>query len=193
MRALYIAVVASSLFLFCLSLAAQEPGTEVMVKIPSAPSSSFTEARVTVNGKTQTASPGASAVFNVPAKAGDNVSVEITLVRKREFGSTDIKRWRQNTRLNGSGHLDYYADIQGTGFFGQWPLVDFQGSVPLDVLIDGSIEGTTEMSKGVHPDEAHTFKWRNGTSDVCSKEVALPVNVTRTYLCDAATKKVTER
>jgi len=147
---------------------------------------------VTVNGQTQTTKLGGHAVFNLHAKAGDLVYVQVRPVRS-VAGNKAEKQSEQAVQLNGSGHVEYVANFEGYGSFGQWPLVDFQGSVSLDVFVDGEVKGTTETRKGVRPDQKHEFEWKNGTSKVCNMEVTLPVNVRRTYLCDAATKKVKEQ
>jgi hypothetical protein len=194
MRRALIGVIALCLSALGQSLSAQKPSTEVKVNIPTATSHEpFTEAQVTVNGKMQTTAPGGQALFQLAAKAGENVSVDIVLVRKKTKGATEVKRWGETVELNGSGHLEYDASLNGTGFFGQWPAVDFQGSEPLDVLVDGEVTGTTELIRGVRPDEKHTFEWKRGSSKVCQMQATLPVNVTRIYLCDAATNKVKEK
>jgi hypothetical protein len=131
------------------------------------------------------------AIFDLPLKAGDNVNVGVKLGHK--YLQVPTKEWNQSIQLNGSGPLEYVANFQGSGSFGQWPLVDFQGSVALDVFIDGDVTGTTEMSKGVRPEQSHTFESKNSASSVCSMQVSLPLNVRRTYLCDAATRKIKEK
>jgi len=157
------------------------------VKVPPVTAAhEFDRAEVSVNGQRQIASPGSAAHFDLPAKAGDTVQVQVRLVSPG-FG---VKQWEQSIQLSGSGHVDYVATLTGNGVFGQWPLVVFKGSIPLDVWVDRTIKGTTEVSKGISPDDGHIFEWKSGDSVVCRCEVSLPVNVRRTYRCNATTKKV---
>ncbi len=185
--ALCLASVILSLPATCPSAVAQETRTQVLVRIPQVTSKhEFDRAEVSVNGQLQMTAPGSVARFNVPAKTGDNVRVQVRMIHT----GFDVKEWDQAIRLNGSGHVDYVAKLTGSGIFGQWPLVIFRGTKPLDVFIDSNISGTTEISKGVSPNDEHVFEWKSSDSVVCKLKVALPVNVTRTYRCNAVRKKV---
>jgi hypothetical protein len=187
MCTLCFAAVALCISAGCTPANAQEAQTQVVVKVPPVTAAhEFDRAEVSVNGQRQIASPGSAAHFDLPAKAGDTVQVQVRLVSPG-FG---VKQWEQSIQLSGSGHVDYVATLTGNGVFGQWPLVVFKGSIPLDVWVDRTIKGTTEVSKGISPDDGHIFEWKSGDSVVCRCEVSLPVNVRRTYRCNATTKKV---
>jgi len=163
--------------------------TEVTVKIPNAPNHEFDFAIVTVNDRTIRVQPGGLARFNVPSGRGAVLSIQAHIVHTG-FG---VKTWNHSDTLNGSGYADYSWDLFGGGIFEQWPAVTFEGTVHLDVWIDGAVMGTTEISKGVAPERQHTFEWKNGDSTVCTNKITLPPNVTRIYSCNAATKMIEQK
>jgi hypothetical protein len=163
--------------------------TEVTVKIPNAPNHEFDYAEVTANGQTIRVQPGKVAPFNIAVGKGEVLSIQTRLVHTG-FG---VKTLNRSDTLNGSGHANYSWELSGGGIFEQWPMVTFVGSVRLDVWIDGAVMGTTEISKGVAPGREHTFEWKNGDLMVCTNKMILPANVTRTYSCNAATKKIEQQ
>lgn len=165
--------------------------TEAFVKIPAAPNHEFDYAEVQLNGLSAKTAPGENAQFRFNAKPGDTLSVSIRLLRSGS--DTPFKEWHRQEQLNGSGHVEYTAILNGVGFFSQWPLVILKGSVPLDVWIDHAVTGTTNLSKGIAPDQEHTFEWKDGPNTVCSRKTALPANVTRTWNCNAVTGTVEGR
>jgi hypothetical protein len=165
--------------------------TEAIVRIPAAPNHEFDYAEVQVNGMEAKTGPGEETLFRLAAKRGDTLKVDIRLLLSAS--PAPVKEWHRTEELNGSGHVLYTAVLNGAGYFTQWPLVVLKGSVPLDVWIDHSVSGTTELSKGIAPGQEHTFEWKDGQFTVCSRKISLPANVTRTWTCNAATGSVDGR
>jgi len=160
--------------------------TDALVTVPAASHHEFDYAMVTVNGATEKLEPGGQGDFAVSAGAGDQVNVSVELV-KTGFSE---KQWQISSTLNGSGHVDYVADLKGAGIFAQWPLVTFTGTSHLDVWIDGSLIKTTDFSKGLAPNRDHAIEWKDGASTKCSSKINIPANVVRTYKCNSETRKV---
>lgn len=78
---------------------------------------------------------------------------------------------------------------------GQWPAVTFQATGGrLDVAINGTVRGSTLITRGVKPQEQHALAWidSQGTT-ICRKDVKLPMNVRRTYVCDLQTRTVLQQ
>lgn len=176
--------------------------TLVTVKAPAAnaDSAEFDKVRIAVNGSVKTIDPGKTAEFSVAASAGQKVDVQVAAIRKGVFSDDTVQTWNDAIPVSGSGHLEYVALAFGHGTWGQWPLVVFQSSgAVFDVLLDGKILGTigaagiSEIKRGIQPNLGHTLVWQVSAKEVCTKNVKLPENVSRTYVCDGRTKQVAER
>ena len=194
--------VALSIMVFLGVAGAQESTTQVNIKAPTSKSGGkdFNQVRVTVNGMVRTVPPGQETQFVLPASEGDQVHVDLKTLKKGVFSDEEIQHWEGATRLNGSGHVEYFTLSHGVGRFGQWPSIIFEATgAVLDVIMDGQTLGTigtagvTQIKRGIPPDQNHTLKWRAGTTDVCNKDVLLTVNVQRTYVCDSKTRLVAEQ
>lgn len=175
---------------------AQEPATEVVVKIPSwVAHNQGDQARVDVNGTSKTVSPGSDATFKLAAAPGDSLLVEISRVPAHSTGlaSGGVKVWQQSIGLNGSGHVIYVPTSDGLGTFQQWPAVTFQGTEKLDIWIDRVLTGSTRVIKGVSPDKSHSFEWKKGNTLICHTQASLPANIVRTYSCNVTTKTIDEQ
>ena len=197
----------STIWLFFIVLGgapgAQESRTEVMVKAPSTKleGKTFDKVRIAVNGNVKFIDPGETADFTVAASAGENLNLQIRAINKGTFSDATVQTWNAAIPLSGSGHVSYTALSLGQGVWGEWPSVIFHSDALLfDIFLDsaptplGTIGGgRPDLKKGIKPDQNHTLIWRSSSTDVCSKAVKLPENVSRTYICDAKTKQVSEK
>jgi hypothetical protein len=197
----------------CTSAGAADQSTDVVVKIPpqlkTFKGSSVDQVRVTVNGRVQTAAPGQELQFNLHASEGDNVLVNFSLMNSGIFFTeNELTRWHAGTMLKGSGHLVYTISGVGTGWFEEDPLVVLQvRGANVDVAIDnkvlrslvmvgapGAKPGEMELRKEVTANANHILEWRDhGGGKVCiQRDVNLPANVRRQYLCDAKKRTIEE-
>jgi hypothetical protein len=78
---------------------------------------------------------------------------------------------------------------------GQWPAVTFQAmGGRLDVSINVTVRGSTLITRGVKPQEQHALEWLDSQGRaICRKEIKLPMNVRRTYMCDLQTHTVLQQ
>jgi hypothetical protein len=180
---------------------AQESRTDVTVKAPPANSGGkdFDKVRITVNGSVKTVEPGQTTDFSIAASEGQKLDVQVYAIHKGIFSDDTMQTWKAAIPLSGSGHVNYTASSFGQSIWGQWPLVVFQSDAALfDIILDGTKSlgtigaGRPNLKKGIEPNQNHTLIWRSSASDICTKEVKLPENVSRTYVCDAKTKQVAE-
>jgi hypothetical protein len=122
--------------------------------------------------------------------------VKIALSFRVEEADNALKgaTWITNVALNGSGHLEYQLLANGRGQSKQWPVVTWLSSgARLDVALNDGTIGSTRLLKGVAPSRRHKADWRSGGKAACTHEFTLDYNVERTFECDPATGKVTER
>jgi len=181
----------ASVFVFALSaeVFAQEPSTRLVINGKALPGA--TEVRVRVVGQELVLllSPDRTATTRIPVVEGP-VSLTIE-TRQTGYGT---HKWAKTIELNGSGNLEYVLNPDGTGSMGQWPAVvwDAAGG-QFDVLVNGTVLGSTRIKRGVEPNRTHLFVWQQQGARKCEKQVSLPMNVKRSYVCDPATGVVSEQ
>jgi hypothetical protein len=177
------------------SASAQEPAEPLEVVVLSPRDLPVKRVAFTIDGDTR------HVVFDADGRATETFrprprGVKIALSFRVEEADNALMGavWITNVLLNGSGHLEYQLLANGRGRSRQWPIVTWLSSgARLDVgLNDGTI-GSTRLLKGVAPAKRHRSEWRSGGRAACTHEFTLDYNVERTFECDPATGKVTER
>jgi hypothetical protein len=171
---------------------AQDDGLDVTVMSPRGLPVQVVE--FTIDEVTQTIRFGRDgrgrAHFSGPVFGPAQVSFRVLAGDPRLEG----KRWSSGIPLNGSGHLEYQLLANGRGESKQWPLVRWLSTGDtLDVMLNGATLGSTERRKGVSPNQPHQSAWVLDGRKVCQTQFTLDYNVVRTYRCDPATGKVSQR
>jgi hypothetical protein len=171
---------------------AQDDGLDVAVMSP--PGQPIQVVEFTVDEVTQTirfdAQGRGLAHFSGPVFGPVQVAVHVVAGDPRLEG----KRWSTGIPLNGSGHLEYQILPNGRGESKQWPLVRWLSTGDtLDIVLNGATLGSTERRKGVSPNQQHQSAWLLDGRAVCRTQFTLDYNVVRTYRCDPATGKVSQR
>jgi hypothetical protein len=150
----------------------------------------FTIDEVTQTVRLDPAQGRGSTHFSGPVFGPAQVTFRVAVGDPRLVG----KRWSTGIPLNGSGHLEYQILENGRGESKQWPLVRWLSTGDsLDVTLNGATLGSTERRKGVSPNQQHQSAWLRDGRPVCRNEFTLDYNVVRTYRCDPATGKVSQR
>ena len=178
-----------------LSTAAQEPAEPLEVVVLSPRDRPVKSVAFTIDGDTRhivfDAGGRATATFRSRPRG-----MKIALSFRVEDADNELKgaTWITNVLLNGSGHLEYQLLANGRGQSKQWPVVTWLSSgARLDVVLNDGTIGSTRLLKGVAPSRRHKADWRSGGKAACTHEFTLDYNVERTFECDPATGKITER
>ena len=172
---------------------AQDDGLDVTVMSPRGlpiQIVEFTIDEVTQTVRLDPAQGRGSAHFSGPVFGPAQVTFRVVAGDPRLVG----KRWSNGIPLNGSGHLEYQILENGRGESKQWPLVRWLSTGDtLDVTLNGATLGSTERRKGVSPNQPHQSEWVLDGRTVCRNQFTLDYNVVRTYRCDPASGKVSQR
>lgn len=116
------------------------------------------------------------------------------LFRSTTFLSIEYKRqrWQATAELSGIGEI-FIELFKGGISVRESAKATFKSSGGgLDIWIDNSSYGTTEISKRVRPDRTYSIQWKEDKTTVrCDTSINLSAGSRRTFTCDPKTGKVT--
>jgi hypothetical protein len=171
------------------ALVAQDKAPRLVIDTRALPTT--TDVTLHVAGEARRIQLGADHTATTMLPASNEKTLTLAIESHQAGGETHA--WSKTIELNGSGNLVYVLNLDGSGKMGQWPAVTWDGTGPrMDVLVNGTVVGSTRMTRGIEPDREQVFVWRQGDSKKCEKKISLPMNTKRSYVCNPATGVVSD-